>query len=177
MPFKYLLSAAALTLALCPPAHAVEGTVTWHDPTCGYFVLTLPGAQEEKFGLFSWKSGPDPKMDQVWEGDIDGALNHAENLPTEGAEAMHHQLMSEGVAHFGGPLLVEVDGDQATAVSYSLIMRRDGGRYYLWRVSAVRWDLDRTDSGWLVQRRTNRLLDDAGHGLQRFEERVPGDLL
>jgi hypothetical protein len=70
MPFKYLLSAAALTLALCPPAHAVEGTVTWHDPTCGYFVLTLPGAQEEKFGLFSWKSGPDPKMDQVWEGDI-----------------------------------------------------------------------------------------------------------
>ena len=46
----------------------------------------------------------------------------------------HRQLMAEGVAHFGGPLLVEVDDDRATAVNYSLIMRRDGQRFYLWRV-------------------------------------------
>ena len=38
----------------------------------------------------------------------------------------HRQLIAEGVAHFGGPLLVEVDGDRATAVNYSLIMRREG---------------------------------------------------
>ena len=72
MPFQNLLFIAALTLALCRPAHAVEGTVTWQDPSCGFFVLTLPGDQEEKFGLYSWKSGPDPKMEQVWEGDILG---------------------------------------------------------------------------------------------------------
>src|SRR5437879_2654374 len=70
MSLKYPLFAVALTLVLCQSAHAVEGTVTWHDPTCGYFVLSLPGDQEEKFGLFLWKSGPDPKMEQVWEGDI-----------------------------------------------------------------------------------------------------------
>ena len=70
MPLKYPLLAAALTCVLCPPAHADEGTVTWHDPSCGFFALTLPGDQEEKFGLFSWKSGADPKPDQVWEGDL-----------------------------------------------------------------------------------------------------------
>ena len=70
MPLKYPLLAVALSLALCPSAQAVEGTVTWHDPSCGFFVLTLPGDQEEKFGLYSWKSGADPKPDQVWEGDI-----------------------------------------------------------------------------------------------------------
>jgi len=70
MSLKYPLFAAALWLAACAPAHALEGTVTWHDPTCGYFVLTLPGDQEEKFGLFSWRSGADPKMEDVWDGDI-----------------------------------------------------------------------------------------------------------
>jgi hypothetical protein len=70
MSLKHSLFAAALSLAVCAPAHALEGTVTWHDPTCGYFVLTLPGDQEEKFGLFSWRSGADPKMEDVWDGDI-----------------------------------------------------------------------------------------------------------
>jgi hypothetical protein len=80
----------------------------------------------------------------------------------------HRQLMAEGVAHFGGPLLVEVDGDQATGVNYSLIMRRDGQRFYLWRVSAVRWDLERSGSTWRVRRRTNRLLDETGAGRELF---------
>jgi hypothetical protein len=85
-------------------------------------------------------------------------------LQTDG----HRQLMSEGVAHFGGPLLVEVDGDKATAVNYSLIMRREDQRFYLWRVSAVRWDLERSGSTWRVRRRTNRLLDESGAGRELF---------
>ena len=80
----------------------------------------------------------------------------------------HRQLMAEGVAHFGGPLLVQVDGDHATAVSYSLIMRREEQRFYLWRVSAVRWDLERSGPSWRVRRRTNRLLDETGGGRQLF---------
>jgi hypothetical protein len=66
----YRLLAAAALAALGTSAHAVQGTVTWHDPTCGFFVMTLPGEQAEKFGLYSWKSGADPAEQQVWEGDI-----------------------------------------------------------------------------------------------------------
>ena len=80
----------------------------------------------------------------------------------------HQQLMSEGVAHFGGPPLLEVEGDRATALNYSLIMRREDRRFYLWRVSAVRWDLERSGSTWRVRRRTNRLLDETGVGRELF---------
>jgi len=81
---------------------------------------------------------------------------------------MHRGLMAEGVAHFGGPLLIEVDDDTATAVNYSLIMRREERRFYLWRVSAVRWDLERSGPTWRVRRRTNRLLDETGVGSELF---------
>jgi hypothetical protein len=47
-------------------------------------------------------------------------------------------------------------------------MRRERDRFYLWRVSAVRWDLARTDEGWRVSRRTNRLLDETGAGRELF---------
>ena len=100
----------------------------------------------------------------------------ANGEPRRGSEAIdsmlqtdaHRQLMAEGVAHFGGPLLIDVDDDRATAVNYSLIMRRDEQRFYLWPVSAVRWDLDRCGSTWRVRRRTNRLLDETGAGRELF---------
>jgi SnoaL-like domain len=110
----------------------------------------------------------------------------ANGSPYQGSDAVdsmlqsdaHRQLISEGVAHFGGPLLVEVDGDRAAAVNYSLIMRRHEQRFYLWRVSAVRWDLERSRSTWRVRKRTNRLLDESGAGHELFgaalQELFPG---
>ena len=80
----------------------------------------------------------------------------------------HRALLSEGVAHFSGPLLMDVDGDAAIAVNYTLVMRREDQRFYVWRVSAVRWDLERSGSEWRVRRRTNRLLDETGAGRQLF---------
>jgi SnoaL-like domain len=117
------------------------------------------------------------------DGEYDWDANGEPHRGSEAVDSMlqtdaHRQLMSEGVAHFGGPLLVEVDGDRATAVNYSLIMRRDRQRFYLWRVSAVRWDLERSGSTWRVQRRTNRLLDESGAGRELFgstlQELFPG---
>lgn len=70
MQYRPLLFALSLALAAGSQARAAEGTVTWSDPTCGFFVLTLPEGTPERFGLFSWKSGADPKLDAVWEGDI-----------------------------------------------------------------------------------------------------------
>jgi hypothetical protein len=80
----------------------------------------------------------------------------------------HQGLIARGVAHFAGPLLLDLEDDRATALNYSLIMRREGDRYFLWRVSAVRWDVERVDSRWRVRRRTNRLLDETGAGRRQF---------
>jgi len=49
-------------------------------------------------------------------------------------------------------------------------MRREDDRFFLWRVSAARWDVERTGSGWRVRRRTNRLLDASGAGRRLFGE-------
>jgi SnoaL-like domain len=117
------------------------------------------------------------------EGEYDWDANGEPHRGSKAVDSMlqtsgHRQLMAEGVAHFGGPLLVEVDGDRATAINYSLIMRRDEQRFYLWRVSAVRWDLERCGSMWRVRRRTNRLLDETGAGRELFgdalQELFPG---
>jgi len=87
--------------------------------------------------------------------------------------AINRLIMSYGPAADAGLTTVagqlcSSDGDSATALNYSLIMRREGDRFYLWRVSAVRWDLTRLESGWRVRRRTNRLLDETGVGRQLF---------
>ncbi|CAO5253445.1 MULTISPECIES: nuclear transport factor 2 family protein [unclassified Frankia] len=98
----------------------------------------------------------------------------AAGAPYEGRAAVaamlradtHQGLIQAGVAHVAGPPLIDLDGDAATAITYSLIMRRDAadGRYYLWRVSAAHWELTRDGDVWAVRRRTNRLLDDTGAG-------------
>lgn len=107
------------------------------------------------------------------DGAYDWDANGTPHQGSAGVDAMlqgagHQSLIAAGVAHFAGPLLIDLDGDSATAVNYSLIMRREGERFFLWRVSAVRWDLARLDAGWRVQRRTNRLLDETGAGRELF---------
>jgi SnoaL-like domain len=86
----------------------------------------------------------------------------------------HRNLIGGGAAHFAGPPLVEVDGDHATALSYSMVLRREAetGRFFLWRLSAAHWELRRVVDGWRVERRTHRLLDDTGAGRELF-----GDVL
>lgn len=85
---------------------------------------------------------------QLWVDD--GAYDwDADATPLAGGAAVeamlegetHQGLIAHGVAHFAGPLLIDVVGDEATALNYSLIMRREGDRFFLWRVSAVRWEL------------------------------------
>jgi hypothetical protein len=82
----------------------------------------------------------------------------------------HQSLIGEGVAHFAGPPLIELDGDRATALSYSFVLRRDAGeqRIYVWRLGAARWEFVRTDDGWRIHRRTHRQLDETGTGRELF---------
>jgi hypothetical protein len=108
-------------------------------------------------GVYDWDAQGEPYA---------GSTAVDEMLQSEG----HQALIARGVAHFAGPVLVEVEGDRATALNYSLIMRRESDRFFLWRASAVRWDVERTDSSWRVRRRTNRLLDASGGGRQLFAD-------
>ncbi len=70
----------------------------------------------------------------------------------------HQRWISGGCAHVVGPPHVTVDGDEATAVGYTLmIVNRDG--FVLRRATANHWRLRRTDRGWRAVDRTNRVLD------------------
>jgi hypothetical protein len=82
----------------------------------------------------------------------------------------HQSLIGEGVAHFAGPPLIEVDGDRATALSYSFVLRRDAEqqRAYVWRLGAARWEFARVEGAWRIHRRTHRQLDETGAGRELF---------
>jgi SnoaL-like domain len=109
--------------------------------------------------------------DGVYDWDADGSPHEG----SAGVEAMlqadqHRGLVEEGVAHFSGPPLIDLAGDRATVLTYSSIMRREGDRHYLWRVSAVCWNVERAEGRWRVRRRTNRLLDASSAGHLLFRE-------
>lgn len=81
----------------------------------------------------------------------------------------HQSLIADGVAHFAGPPLIELDGDRATALSYSFVLRRDDDqRVYVWRMGAARWEFVRVDDDWRIHRRTHRQLDETGAGRELF---------
>jgi hypothetical protein len=81
----------------------------------------------------------------------------------------HQALIASGVAHCAGPPLIELDGDRATALSYSLVLRRDGDqRVYVWRLGAARWEFVRAEGQWRIHRRTHRQLDETGAGRELF---------
>jgi hypothetical protein len=124
-------------------------------------------------------SGMAERAASIWceDGTYDWDVNRAAHEGRDAVEAMlrgdaHRNIIGGGAAHFSGPPLIEVDGDRATALSYSMVLRREAetGRFFLWRLSAAHWELQRVDDVWQVERRTHRLLDDTGAGRDLFGE-------
>lgn len=97
----------------------------------------------------------------------DGVYELAEGWAGQGPEGIarlldndvHRALVREGAAHIPSTPHVTIDGDQATAVNYSRVYKHENGAFTVWRVSVNVWTLTRTEDGWKVLRRTNRLLD------------------
>lgn len=127
-----------------------------YGPAADAGLTSFAGQLWSSDGEYDWDAGGKP---------LHGSAGVDAMLQSDG----HQNLIAAGIGHFAGPLLIQLDGDAGTAVNYSLIMRREGDRFYLWRVSAVRWDLIRSEHGWRVRRRTNRLLDETGAGRELFE--------
>jgi hypothetical protein len=71
----------------------------------------------------------------------------------------HLDLIAHGSAHVMGLPYIVLDGDQATALSYSRVYRHRDGVFSVWRVSINYWQCARVAGQWQVQRRSNRLLD------------------
>ncbi|GAB2868253.1 SgcJ/EcaC family oxidoreductase [Nocardioides pacificus] len=71
----------------------------------------------------------------------------------------HQGWITGGCAHVVSPPHVTVTGDRAVAVCHSLMVVRTDGRFEVRRVTANHWELVRTEQGWRVEVRTNRILD------------------
>lgn len=92
--------------------------------------------------------------------------------PLVGAQAIgdlvnvqpHVGYVERGCAHVIGMPFVAVEGDRATATGYSRVYLHDGDGWKVERTSANRWELERTQSGWKVANRVNRLLDGSPDG-------------
>jgi hypothetical protein len=68
-------------------------------------------------------------------------------------------LIERGCAHVQSAPIVTVDGDRAVAIAYSQVFLRADDGHEVWRVSANRWECQRTSSGWRLTRRVNRVID------------------
>jgi len=134
---------------------AIKRVIMTYGPAADGGMAPLAGDLWLEDGVYDWDANGAPHP---------GSAGVTAMLNTDG----HQSLIREGVAHFAGPLMVTVEEDHGLALNYSLIMRREEEGFYLWRVSAVRWDLERRDDGWRVRTRTNRLLDAEREGSALF---------
>jgi hypothetical protein len=106
----------------------------------------------------------DPAAADLW---LENGVYDVDELLMEGSAAVadmvrskpHAAFVAEGCAHFQGPVEVRVQGDEAEAVGYSLMLVHHTEGFRLRRVTANHWELRRTSQGWRVARRTSRKLD------------------
>lgn len=110
-------------------------------------------------------SGQSAAAARLWDADgvydvggVARVQGHAELTALYEAE-LHQGLIRQGSAHITAAPRVVVDGDTATAVAHSVVVRRTGDTYDVWRASANHWHLRRTAAGWRIAERYNRTLD------------------
>jgi hypothetical protein len=151
------LEALAARLQRVEDELAIRRVILSYGPAADAGETERAGALWDDDGLYDW----DPTSPA-----LEGPAAVAAMLQGRG----HQALIGEGVAHFAGPPLIELDGDRATALSYSFVLRRDAEeqRTYVWRLGAARWELVRADGAWRIHRRTHRQLDDTGAGRELF---------
>ncbi len=68
-------------------------------------------------------------------------------------------LIRQGCAHVQSAPIVTIDGDEGVATTYSQVFLHAEGGHRVWRVSANRWVCRRTEEGWKLIRRVNRVID------------------
>jgi ketosteroid isomerase-like protein len=69
-----------------------------------------------------------------------------------------HQSLLPKCAHTIGPVVVEVDGDSAQVTGYSRIYVATDDSFEMFRIGCNQWELERSGSGWQINKRTSRVL-------------------
>jgi hypothetical protein len=89
--------------------------------------------------------------------------------------AGHQALVGAGVSHLTAAPRIRVDGDEAEAVAYSFVILRRGEEWFVFRASINHWTLRRTEAGWRIEERYNRVLDgsEESHDTMRRAFREP----
>ena len=86
---------------------------------------------------------------------LEGPAAVSAMVDSEGQRA----LIDRGCAHVQSAPVITVEGDRATAIAYSQVFLHAQEGHDVWRVSANRWECQRTPDGWKVTRRVNRVVD------------------
>jgi hypothetical protein len=86
---------------------------------------------------------------------LEGPADVVAMVESDGQQA----LIAKGCAHVQSAPVVTVDGDRAVAVAYSQVFLHAEDGHEVWRVSANRWECQRTPDGWRLTRRVNRVID------------------
>ena len=97
----------------------------------------------------------------------DGGILESDMSRLEGPAAVvamvesdgQQSLIRHGCAHVQSAPIVTVDGDRAVAIAYSQVYVHADNGHEVWRVSANRWECQRTADGWRLTRRVNRVID------------------
>jgi hypothetical protein len=139
----------------------VQRVVVGYGPAADAGLAASAAALWLEDGLYDWDAKGDPHR---------GSDGVARMLRGD----VHQGLIRNGAAHLAMPPLIEIDGDRAVALTYSLVFVRREDGYDLWRLSANRWDLERHGSAWRIRCRTNRQLDDSGKGRTLLADTITG---
>lgn len=71
----------------------------------------------------------------------------------------HQNVVRNGSGHILSLPHVLIDRDKAVATNYGTLFSGEGGEFKLVRLIASRWYLSRRGASWVIDRRTNFLLD------------------
>jgi SnoaL-like domain len=100
-------------------------------------------------------------------GDFDGAYGKT-NIMNEVGSPQLQASREAGLAHIMTAPHITVDGDEAAATNYTVLVVGKGDDCRVRRPSANRWDLVRVDGKWLIKRRTLRLIDGSNGSRELF---------
>lgn len=124
-------------------------------------------------------AGSAPEVADLWEPDgvydVDElVMNGRDEIVAMVQSPNHQRWIAGGCAHFVGPPVVTVTGDEALAVCHSLMIVNQDGQFVVRRATANHWRLRRNGDSWQVTVRTNRVLDGRPEAPALFSERPAG---